>query len=70
MSPQLDPNGTCKDPPESALWCLVHDGAAHPLLVLTGYCRWAVRFHDWTSWKAWPSNRYRSRARRREDERA
>lgn len=51
---KLDPNGTCDDPCSNVFWMLVHDGICHPLLVLTLYSEWAIRFHDWTSWKAWP----------------
>lgn len=61
---QLDPNGTCKDPPESHFWAAVHDLICHPLLILTFYSSWSVKFHDWTSWKAWPDNKFKNRSER------
>jgi hypothetical protein len=51
---RLDPNGMCDAQAGSRLWMLVHDGIAHPLLVLGFYSRPVVWFHDWTSLRAWP----------------
>ena len=41
-------------PSGSLLWGLLHDGLAHPLMAITGYSRMSLRFHTWTSRKAWP----------------
>lgn len=35
------------------MWAFIHDLIAHPLCALTLYSAWAVKFHDWTSLKAW-----------------
>lgn len=51
---KLDPNGMCDSKASSFWWAAIHDLICHPLLVLTLYSKWAIRFHDWTSWKAWP----------------
>lgn len=51
---RTDPRDACKNERQRLLWAIVHDGLAHPLMVLTGYCKAALRFHDWTSYKAWP----------------
>lgn len=51
---KLDPNGMCDVKSGSLFWQLVHDGIAHPLLVLGFYSRPVIRFHDYTSFKAWP----------------
>lgn len=34
-------------------WAFMHDAVAHPLLALTGCATWTVRFHEWTSVKAY-----------------
>ena len=49
-----DPNAACANADQRLVWALVHDVIAHPLMALTGYCRLALRFHDYTSRKAWP----------------
>ncbi len=54
---KTDPNACCVIHREHRLWAMVHDGLAHPLMAVTGYCRWAKRFHDFTSMRAWPRNR-------------
>lgn len=51
---RTDPRDACKNERQRLLWAIVHDGLAHPLMVLTGYCKAALRFHDWTSHRAWP----------------
>lgn len=50
---KVDPKKLCVVFEESLPWALLHDLVAHPFLALTGYSRSAVRFHDWTSCKAW-----------------
>lgn len=37
------------------IWEFIHNAVAHPLLAFSFNARWAVRFHDWTSKKAWPT---------------
>lgn len=51
---RTDPRCACANERQRLLWALVHDGLAHPLMALAGWPRWALRFHDWTSHKAWP----------------
>ena len=51
---RTDPRGACANEHQRLLWALVHDGLAHPLMALTGWSKWSLRFHDWTSHKAWP----------------
>lgn len=48
-----DPNKAC-DKPGHLGWAILHDALAHPFMALTGFSRLGVRFHDWTSHKAWP----------------
>lgn len=51
---KTDPNKACDNKKECPWWAALHDGIAHPLMVLTGYSKVSLRFHDWTSRKAWP----------------
>lgn len=51
---RTDPREACANERQRLGWALVHDGLAHPLMALTGYCKLSLRFHDWTSHKAWP----------------
>lgn len=51
---KTDPNRACANEGQRLLWALAHDGLAHPLMALSGYSKWALRFHDYTSHKAWP----------------
>lgn len=51
---RTDPNQACDNSGENRLWALVHDGTAHPLMAITNYSALSVRFHDFTSRKAWP----------------
>jgi hypothetical protein len=51
---KLDPNIACANQRENWFWAAVHDALAHPLMPITGYSQVAMRFHDWTSRKAWP----------------
>lgn len=55
---RTDPRRACVNEEERLLWALIHDGIAHPLMALTLFSRWAIRFHDWTSSKAWPRKTY------------
>lgn len=51
---RTDPRAACANEQEQFWWAAVHDLVAHPLMVLTGYSRLSLRFHDWTSHYAWP----------------
>lgn len=50
---KTDPNEHCTKYEQCLGWAMVHDLIAHPVMALTCYCNLAVRFHDWTSRKAW-----------------
>lgn len=51
---RTDPREACGNEKELMLWAVIHDAVAHPLMALTFYSNWALRFHDWTSHRAWP----------------
>lgn len=51
---RTDPRKACANVREKLLWAIFHDLVAHPLMAVTLYCSLSVRFHDWTSRKAWP----------------
>lgn len=51
---RTDPRAACANTDERLLWALVHDAIAHPLMALTLYSRWFMKFHDFTSHRAWP----------------
>lgn len=51
---KTDPRAACANTEERLLWALVHDGVAHPLMALTNFSRLSLRFHDYTSARAWP----------------
>ena len=51
-----DPRKACKNAKEKWAWAAIHDLLAHPLMALTLYSSWSLRFHDYTSRKAWPRN--------------
>jgi len=51
---KTDPNKACANVEERKLWAIIHDGIAHPLMAISNFSTWSIRFHDWTSQKAWP----------------
>lgn len=51
---RTDPRMACANERELWHWAALHDLLAHPLMVLTWYCAASLRFHDWTSRRAWP----------------
>ena len=51
---KTDPRTACANAQERLGWALLHDLVAHPFMALTGYSAPALRFHDWTSFRAWP----------------
>ena len=52
-----DPRKACANTEENLVWALIHDGIAHPLMASTLFSKWSLRFHDWTSQRAWPRAR-------------
>lgn len=50
---KTDPNQACANESQRLLWAIIHDALAHPLMVLTGYSKGSLKFHDYTSLKAW-----------------
>lgn len=51
---KTDPNKGCKNTTQRLGWAVLHDAIAHPFLALTGYSKLGLKFHDYTSHKAWP----------------
>lgn len=51
---KTDPNKGCKNQTEKLGWAILHDLVAHPVMALTGYSNLSMRFHNYTSHKAWP----------------
>lgn len=51
---KIDPNKACTSEKENFFWAFIHDAIAHPLMALSGYAAWALRFHNYTSHRAWP----------------
>lgn len=51
---KTDPNKGCKNEYQRLGWAVLHDLIAHPLMVLTGYSKLSLKFHDFTSHRAWP----------------
>jgi hypothetical protein len=51
---KTDPRKACANDEERVWWAFVHDLIAHPLMALFGWNGWTLRFHDWTSRRAWP----------------
>ncbi len=51
---KTDPNEGCNSKEERLFWAVIHDGICHPLMALSGYSRWSIKFHNYTSHKAWP----------------
>jgi hypothetical protein len=48
-----DPNLHCINFTQDTLWAIIHDMIAHPLMALTLYSKPSIRFHNFTSLKAW-----------------
>lgn len=51
---RTDPRVACANTEEHTFWAFVHDAVCHPLMALSGWAAWTLRFHDWTSFRAWP----------------
>jgi hypothetical protein len=51
---RTDPRKACGNEKELLFWAFVHDAIAHPLMALTGWSKFSLRFHNYTSHYAWP----------------
>ncbi len=51
---RTDPRKACANEKQLLGWAILHDLIAHPAMVLTGYSKLSLRFHDATSRRAWP----------------
>lgn len=51
---KTDPNKACTNKKQNIFWAVVHDLVSHPLMAVSGYSKWSLSFHNWTSHKAWP----------------
>lgn len=51
---RTDPRKACANDDERCFWAFIHDAFAHPLMALSNWSNWSLRFHDWTSHHAWP----------------
>lgn len=51
-----DPNNYCIVYTQSLFWAIIHDLIAHPMMAITNYTNISIRFHDFTSNKAWKRN--------------
>lgn len=51
---RTDPRTACRNTDENLFWAVLHDFVAHPFMVVTNYSATSLRFHDWTSFRAWP----------------
>lgn len=54
---KLDPIIACPNETQLFGWAFLHDFVAHPFMAITLWSPWSLRFHNWTSLKAWPSAR-------------
>lgn len=53
-SVKKDPNNYCVNYRQNLKWALIRDIIAHPLMAITLYkCELFIKFHDYTSSKAW-----------------
>ncbi|MCY1441383.1 hypothetical protein D9M71_576960 [compost metagenome] len=50
---KTDPNKACTNGRECFWWAFLHDAVAHPLMSISGYSKWSLRFHNYTSRRAW-----------------
>lgn len=50
---KIDPLNHCTKFRQSLPWAIIHDLLAHPLMALTGYSCTSIKFHNYTSHKAW-----------------
>lgn len=38
---------------QNTFWAIIHDSIAHPFMAITWYSKLSIRFHNYTSHKAW-----------------
>lgn len=50
---KVDPQNHCLKFRQSLPWALIHDLVAHSVMAVTGYSRFSIWFHNYTSHKAW-----------------
>jgi len=48
---KIDPNFCTHS---GKFWAILHDLIAHPLMAVSFYSKISIRFHNYTSSKAWP----------------
>ena len=51
---RTDPRKACSNGREKFFWAFVHDLFAHGAMALSCWSAWSLKFHDWTSHRAWP----------------
>jgi hypothetical protein len=51
---RTDPRKACDSGREVLFWAFVHDLIAHGAMAIFFWAEWTLRFHNWTSEKAWP----------------
>lgn len=51
---RTDPSKACANEDQRWFWAFVHDLVSHPIMALTFWSSLSLRFHNWTSHKAWP----------------
>ena len=51
---KTDPNKGCPNENECFVWAFIHDAISHPLMAITAYSKLSMRFHNYTSYRAWP----------------
>lgn len=49
-----DPILACGNTQQRCFWAFIHDAIAHPFMAFTGWSKISIRFHDFTSKRAWP----------------
>jgi len=50
---KVDPINHCVKFRQSLPWAMIHDLIAHPIMALTCYSQVSIRFHNYTSHRAW-----------------
>ena len=50
---KTDPNNHCINFTQHLGWVIIHDLITHPFMALTLYCKLSIKFHNYTSYKAW-----------------
>lgn len=50
---KIDPINHCTKFRQNLIWALIHDSIAHPLMAITNYSKLSIKFHNFTSHRAW-----------------